>query len=47
MDDYQSALALAKTGCCVTKIEYANLNSIGKKHCKFIELIHSMNSFIT
>jgi hypothetical protein len=47
MDNYQSALALERTGCCVTKMEYANSTSIGKKHCKFLDLIHSMNSFIT
>ncbi len=47
MDDYQSALALERTGCCVTKMEYANSTAFGKKHCKFLYLIHSMNSIIT
>jgi hypothetical protein len=46
MDNYQSALALERMGCCVTKMKYANSNGIGKK-CKFLDLIHSMNSFIT
>jgi hypothetical protein len=46
MDNYQSALALERTGCCVTKMEYANLTVFGKK-CKFLYLIHSMNSIIT
>ncbi len=30
MNDYQSALALEIMGCCVAKMEYANLNGIGK-----------------
>jgi hypothetical protein len=30
MDDYQSALAVERMGCCVTKMEHANLNGIGK-----------------
>jgi hypothetical protein len=30
MDDYQSALALERTGCCVTKMEYANSTAFGK-----------------
>jgi hypothetical protein len=47
MDNYQSALALERTGCCVTKMEYANSTTFGKKYCKFLCLIHSMNSIIT
>jgi hypothetical protein len=47
MDNYQSALALERIGCCVTKMEYANLTAFGKKHFKFLYLIHSMNSIIT
>ncbi len=30
MDGYQSVLANESTGCCVTKMEYANSNGIGK-----------------
>ena len=30
IDNYQSALALERMGCCVTKMEYANLNGIAK-----------------
>jgi hypothetical protein len=29
-DEYKSALAVESTGCCVTKIEYAQLNAIEK-----------------
>ena len=47
MVDYQCALALERTGCCVTKMEYANSTTFGKKYCKFLCLIHSMNSIIT
>ncbi len=47
MDNYPSALAFERTGCCVTKMEYANLTAFGKKHCKFLYLINSMNSIIT
>ncbi len=38
MDDYQSALALERTGCCVTKMEYANGNGIGKNVVSFLIL---------
>jgi hypothetical protein len=47
VDDYQSALAIERPGCCVTNMEYANSTGIGKKHCKFLDLVHSINSFIT
>jgi hypothetical protein len=30
IDNYQSALGLESIGCCVTKMEYANSNGIGK-----------------
>ncbi len=30
MDEYKSALAVESTGCCVTKIEYAQSNGIEK-----------------
>ncbi len=40
MDDYQSALALERTGFCVTKMDYANSTAFGKKHCKFLYLIN-------
>jgi hypothetical protein len=45
MVDYQSALALERTGCCMTKMEYANSTAFGKK-CKFLYLFHSLNSII-
>jgi hypothetical protein len=38
MDDYQSALALERMGCCVTKMEYANSNGIGKNIVSFLIL---------
>jgi hypothetical protein len=38
MDNYQSALALKRTGCCVTKIEYANLTAFGKNIVSFFIL---------
>jgi hypothetical protein len=37
MDDYQSALAL-ETGCCVTKMEYANSTAFGKNIVSFFIL---------
>ncbi len=46
MDDYQSALALESMGCCVTN-GICKLEWYWKKHSKFLDLIHSMNSFIT
>jgi hypothetical protein len=46
MDEYKSALAVERMGCCVTKIEYAQSNGI-EKNCKCLVLIHSMKSFIT
>ncbi len=49
LDDYQSALALERTGCCVTKMEYANLDGIRKNIVSFlilfiqwIHLIHDL-----
>jgi hypothetical protein len=30
MDDYHSGLGIERTGCCVTKMEHANSNGIGK-----------------
>jgi hypothetical protein len=30
MDNYKRALALERTGCCVTNMEYANSTCIGK-----------------
>jgi hypothetical protein len=39
MEDYKSALAIERTGCCVTKMEYATATDIGKKHCKFLHFI--------
>jgi hypothetical protein len=47
MDNYKSNLAIERMGCCVTKMEYANLTGIGKNIFKFLDLIHSMNSLIT
>jgi hypothetical protein len=38
MDDYQSALALGRTGCCVTKMEYANLTAFGNNIVSFFIL---------
>jgi hypothetical protein len=38
MDNYQSALALERTGCCVTKMEYENLNAFGKNIVSFFIL---------
>jgi hypothetical protein len=38
MDDYQSALALERTGCCVTKMEYANSAAFGKNIVGFFIL---------
>ncbi len=49
IDDYQSALALERTGCCVTKMEYANLTGIGKNIVcfliLFIQWIHLFKDF--
>ncbi len=36
MDDYHSALAVERTGCCVTKMEHANTNGIGKYVLSFL-----------
>jgi hypothetical protein len=36
MNDYHSALALERTGCCVTKIEFVNSNGIGKYVVSFL-----------
>ena len=38
MDDYQSALALERTGCCVTKMEYANSTAFGTNIVSFFIL---------
>jgi hypothetical protein len=38
MVDYQSALALERTGCCVTKMEYANLTAGGENIVSFFIL---------
>jgi hypothetical protein len=38
MDNYQSALALEKTGCCVTKKEYENSTAFGKNIVSFFIL---------
>jgi hypothetical protein len=38
MDDYQSALVLERTGCCVTKMEYANLTLLEKNIASFFIL---------
>ena len=38
MDDYQSALALERTGCCVTKMDYANSTAFGKNIVSFFIL---------
>jgi hypothetical protein len=50
MDNYQSALALERMGCCVTKMEYANLACIGKNIVSFLILfsqwIHLSHDFI-
>ncbi len=46
MDEYNSALAVESTGCCVTKFEYAKLSGI-EKNGKFLDLTLSENSFIT
>ncbi len=42
MDDCQSTLALERTGCCVTKMEYANLAAFGKI---IVSLSYSFNEF--
>jgi hypothetical protein len=36
IDNYQSALALERMGCCVTKMEYANSTGIGKNIVSFL-----------
>jgi hypothetical protein len=52
MDDYQSALALEKTGCCVTKMEYAttafgeNIVSFFIVFIQWIQLLHDFVSFM-
>ena len=53
MDNYQNALALERTGCCVTKMEYANLTAFGKNIVSFfilfiqsIQLLHDYVSFM-
>ena len=38
MGNYQSALALERTGCCVTKMEYANSTAFGKNIVSFFIL---------
>jgi hypothetical protein len=38
MDNYQRALALERTGCCVTKMEYANSTSFGTNIVSFFIL---------
>ena len=44
MEDYKSALAIERTGCCVTKMEYATATDIGKNivsfSISFFNLIH-------
>ena len=35
MEDYNSALAIERTGCCVTKMEYATATDIGKNIVSF------------
>jgi hypothetical protein len=30
MEDYKSALAIERTGCCVTEMEYATTTDFGK-----------------
>jgi hypothetical protein len=35
MKDYKSALAIERTGCCVTKMEYATATDIGKNIVSF------------
>jgi hypothetical protein len=35
MEDYKSALAIERTGCCVTKMEYATATDIGKNVVSF------------
>ncbi len=39
MDDYKSALAVESMGCCVIKVEYAQLNGIEKMGCVLILFI--------
>jgi hypothetical protein len=49
MDNYKSALALERMGCCVTKMEYANLTGIGKNVSfliVFIQWIHLLHNFV-
>ncbi len=50
MDNYQSALAFERTGCCVTKMEYASLNGIEKNIVSFlilfIQWIHLWHDFV-
>ncbi len=50
-DDYQCALSLERMGCCVTKMEYANSNGVGKNIVSFFyvfnEFIYCMVKFIT
>ncbi len=38
MDNYQSALALERTDCCVTKMEYANSTAFGTNIVSFLIL---------
>ncbi len=50
MDEYNSALAVESTGCCVTKIEYAKSNGIEKTILRFlillIQWIHWLHEFV-
>jgi hypothetical protein len=46
-DDYQSALALEKNGLLCDKYGTCKLDWYWNKYCKFLDPIHSMNSFIT
>jgi hypothetical protein len=38
MDDYESALAIERMGCCVTKMEFANSTGIGENIVSFLIL---------
>ncbi len=46
MDNYQSALALETTGCCVTKMEHANLDGIGENVVSFLILFIQKNHLL-
>ncbi len=49
-DEYKSALAVESTGCCVTKIEYAQSNAIEEGVLTvliyFVQWVHTCHEFV-